>query len=278
MDYSGYISDSFNNNVKHVSLGNSDYHFFVNSLLNWELFFGPFSVYNVHRQLRKSGTPIAYKNVHQKLHKILALGLIKETREVFAEHGAKYYKISLNGWFNLILEGAFFPDYIYELVIRHNYDSNIIFRTFLSSFFELETLSHLDSLDVNTYLQSCCQSTVSGIQVWKHDIERPKLIPDSIIGGAACPFPRRKGKEYTAMAIVNLKDNRQINRTEFSHTNTRLLADGLDLLVNSFLFQQTMKYSGKKEMQTILSNDKKFVASIQNVKKEFHRSYEKLFP
>lgn len=124
--------------------------------------------------------------MHQKVHKILTLGLIKETREIFAEHGAKYYKISLNGWFNLIVQGTFYPNYMYELAIKHNYDSNMIFRTFLSPFFELQTLTRLDSLDVNTYLQNCCRTTISGIQVWKRDMEHPSRFTASIIGGAAC--------------------------------------------------------------------------------------------
>jgi hypothetical protein len=95
-----------------------DKEFLENHLLCQELFYGPFSIYNVHSQYKKINISIAYKNVHKKVHKMISLGLLEETKGPYSVHAAKFYKISLNGWINLIAEGLLNADYICEPAIR----------------------------------------------------------------------------------------------------------------------------------------------------------------
>ena len=112
-------------------------------------------------------------------------------------------------------------------------------------------------------------------------MEHPSRFTASHIGGAACLLPkyRKNKKPVAAHAILSLnrEDDNRVEKTEISGTHVKLITTQLDLQVKSFLFQQIMKYSDKREMQTILSNDKKFAAAIQDMGKEFERSHNRLF-
>lgn len=91
---------------------------------------------------------------------------------------------------------------------------------------------------------------------------------------------RQKGLANVSGTVIGRleKGHRQVEEAEISRIWRNLLIADLDLLVNSFLFQQVMRYYDKKKMQPLLSNDKKFVTAIQNMGKGFQRCYEKLFP
>jgi hypothetical protein len=180
MDYTGYISAVYENNVREVDIPKNDLDFFVQELFKFELFHGPFSVYKIHSRLKQEGDSIAYKNVHQKMHKILSLGLIEEVserREFDNLHAAKYYQISLNGWVNLILKGAMKYSPACKRAIRTYYYKNIIFKTFLYPFFRIETLLTFNDLEIGAFLMDCCIETIYNVETWEPDNKRVFGIP-----------------------------------------------------------------------------------------------------
>jgi hypothetical protein len=58
------------------------------------------SVYKIYSKNKKSGYAMAYKNVHQKVQKMFSLDLIEEVEGKYLR-GAKFYRISPNGWANI---------------------------------------------------------------------------------------------------------------------------------------------------------------------------------
>ena len=99
MDYKAYISEV--SDVCDVKLTDSMLRY-MELILRFEAKFGPFSVYKLCKFLKGAlEEPIAYKNVHTNVQKLYVLGLIQELAGHFSR-GAKFYKLSNRGWFNLI--------------------------------------------------------------------------------------------------------------------------------------------------------------------------------
>src|SRR5437867_7259958 len=100
-------------------------------ILRFEFKFGPFSVYQLCKFLKNTLVdPIAYKNVHTNVKKLYDLKLVEELSGHFPR-GAKYYKLSNRGWFNLIKNGSLYSDsYLGRRSLIDLYDNNIFFKTF----------------------------------------------------------------------------------------------------------------------------------------------------
>jgi len=249
MDYNEYISVA-KRKFKEVKVTDNDIDFLIDNLLQWELKHGSFSAYKIYSHLKDIEDFIAYKNVHLKIRKMFSCGLIEEVEGKYF-HGAKFYRISPNGWFNLILRGVFNYAPICKLAITKYYDDNIIFKTFIYPYFEKKTLRQFPDSTIGLYLYNCCQTTVLSIEAWKPDGEKifevseDKILEDII-----------KGKY--SMGILDINES---------------IADELDLQIKSFLFEQIITNS---RMQSVLSKDKKFMAAIENIEKQFRREYSKL--
>ncbi|HEY9385850.1 MAG TPA: hypothetical protein VIP70_02330 [Nitrososphaeraceae archaeon] len=251
MDYSGYISAAYKYDFKKVKITENDYDFFFSELLEWELKFGPFSVYKIYSQMKKQGDSIAYKNVHQKIQKIFSLGLIEEVEGKYL-HGAKFYRISPKGWVNLIINGALTYSRIRRQVITKYYNTNIILKTFLYPYFEAETIHYLDDV---SYLWECCEitlETMESLEPSEEDIRlgRVRVLPKS-------EQPKFIEKDYP---------------DEFSK---KTIATRLDFKVKSFLLEQVIA-NKETGMASILSRDEKFMNAIEDMEKEFHLAYNRL--
>lgn len=84
--------------------------------------------------MKNRGEKMAYKNVHQKLQKLFSLGLLQEVEHNKRSfHGARFYKVSPKGWFNLLINSStLLPSSIapsIEKAVRKYYSKNIIFET-----------------------------------------------------------------------------------------------------------------------------------------------------
>jgi hypothetical protein len=249
MDYNEYISVA-KRKFKEVKVTDNDIDFLINNLLQWELKHGSFSTYKIYSHLKDMEDFIAYKNVHLKIRKLFSCGLIEEVEGKYF-HGAKFYRISPNGWFNLILRGVFNYALICKPAITKYYNDNIIFKTFIFPYFEIETLRHFSDSTIGMYLYDCCQTTLLSIEALKPDGE--KIFEVS--------------REKRLERIINDKYIMDIIDVNESIT------DELDLQIKSFLFEQIITNS---RMQSVLSKDKKFMAAIEDIEKEFRTEYNKV--
>ena len=100
------LASSYQHDFREVKMTEGDLAFLTQQVLKLDYkgyIKDHFSVYKIYSEIKKAGSSMAYKNVHQKVHKILSLGLIEEVGTGYVLHGARYYQISPNGWLNLIL-------------------------------------------------------------------------------------------------------------------------------------------------------------------------------
>jgi hypothetical protein len=155
MDYGGYISSL--SIYKPISLGKTEQDF-----LEEIKTYGEISVYQLFKNRIKKenkisiGKPMAYKNVHKRVKRLLDLNLIEEVEGSF-ERGAKYYQITTFGIITLIITNHFFNKK--DMIILKD---NIIFKTLIFQYFEEKTIKMLTNqleYKLNEYLQHCCRLT-----------------------------------------------------------------------------------------------------------------------
>jgi len=285
MDYLEYMLAAYRHDFREVKMTEGDLDFLTEELTRY--IEGRFSVYQIHSYMKKRGSSMAYKNVHQKVHKLLSLGLIEEIETGYVLHGAKYYQISLNGWVNLILEAEYS---YFQGAIKQYYDKNIIFKTFIYPYFELETISFfLNYLEVNTYLRNCCRTTIQTMNLWESGdrkehgvlgLPRDKLrqLPDEeLLEALKYKLDVRsayRGVRYTLAGLRKMIKSDGL--TGFSVSIPKSITEALDLHVKSFLFEQIMRASHLPYLGSALAEDRKFMAAVKKMGGEFNQSYDRL--
>lgn len=285
MDYSEYMLAAYRDDFREVKMTEGDIDFLSEKLASYRE--GRFSVYQIYSDMKKEGSSIAYKNVHQKVHKLLSLGLIQDVGTGYVLHGAKYYQISLNGWINLILKSE---DFLFHEAIRQYYDKNIIFKTFIYPYFELETiLFFLNHLEVNTYLRNCCQTTIHTMNEWESGGEERngvlglpryklrRLPTEELLDSIKKKLHHTDNYKATLAGLrkmIKLEKSKGLSGMSF--VIHRSIPEILDLQVKSFLFGQIIKGSHIKFLGSALSNDRKFMAAAEGIGGEFNESYDKL--
>jgi hypothetical protein len=283
MAYLEYMFEAYRHGFREVNMTEGTLRFLIDYLSLFRA--GRFSVYQIYSAMRSEGDPMAYKNVHQKVHKLLSLGLIQDLKEGYVLHGAKYYQISLNGWVNLILKSK--TPYLVE-VIREYYDKNIIFKTFLYQYFELETIVlFLNPFEVDTYLRNCCQTTVQTMNMWESSgskeepvlgLPRGKLrhLSDEKLRNAL-KYKLDIRNTYRHVSHYTLTSKKEEMGSLFTGFPTgRSITEELDLHVKSFLFGQILRASYVPYFESALAEDRKFMAALIKIGEEFNQIYDKL--
>jgi hypothetical protein len=104
---------------------------------------------------------IVYKNVHTRVIRLYELNLI-ENVEKESERGAKYYRLSTGGIYNLIRKQRRLFIKIIKNVLQ-NYEDNIIFKMLLYPYLEKNTILHIYDTRLLSkicgYLYDCCEAT-----------------------------------------------------------------------------------------------------------------------
>ncbi|MGI0042397.1 MAG: hypothetical protein ACRD47_01690 [Nitrososphaeraceae archaeon] len=182
----------------------------IATIILGQFLLGPhFSTYQVHKALKeipiknmqrkKKGKSylLAYKDVHKRVKRLYSLGLIEESgidqlprkkissytqfdMKFASIHNPIFYRLTLGGIFNLVLyhvaETVEPPTAIFRY---HN--NNIIFRTFLYSFFKKSTLTRIKGSfllrSVFIYLSRCCEIIDHTLAILSNNNNLKVLIP-----------------------------------------------------------------------------------------------------
>jgi hypothetical protein len=121
------------------------------------------SAYQIFKNLKSKGRPMAYKNVNKRVQKLRSLNLIKEVK-MQSEHGAIYYRLTTGGIFNLLYKYKFRSVmWLYKDEFFQNYGDNIIFKTLVYPYFDRETIlksyDYISIFELFSYLIRCCEIT-----------------------------------------------------------------------------------------------------------------------
>ena len=149
----GFISEVIN--YQRITLGEREQYFI--------LLFGQrsFSAYELFSFLKnRTGSPMAYKNVHNRIKRLVALGLLEQQEGDFKRNAIKY-KLTSRGLFeNLSMVNIPHP-YVWV-----DYRDNIIMQTLLFQYFEVATIIKINQAGylpasnlVARYLRKCSRFT-----------------------------------------------------------------------------------------------------------------------
>lgn len=132
------------------------------------------STYQIYSMLKGGPYEMAYKNVHKRIQRLKNLEFIKKV-EVKEEvkHGAKYYRLTERGIYQLILkiprQGETF---VYFKEFIEHYGNYEIFESLVYPYVSKETLLSISPnhdivfvliIELFTYLATCCNKISSGL-------------------------------------------------------------------------------------------------------------------
>jgi hypothetical protein len=282
MDSSEYMLAAYQHDFREVKMTEGDLAFLTQQVLKLDYkgyIKDHFSVYKIYSEIKKAGSSMAYKNVHQKVHKILSLGLIEEVGTGYVLHGARYYQISPNGWLNLILTSE---DPWIKHAIKKYYNKNIIFKTFLYPYFELETIMFsLDYVELCTYLRNCCHTTIQTMKRWESYPDSVFHLSREKLRGLSVEDLRQAIEEELEQERTDEQNSNDITWALVEQMMTthgwvpmgtwspKSICGALDLHIRSFLFQQITRASHIPFLESFLSKDRKFMAAVEEIQEEF---------
>lgn len=172
--------------------------------------------------------------------------LIEEIPGHFSR-GAKYYRLSNSGWFNLLKDTNLYSNsYLARRSLIDLYDQNIFFKTFLSPYFEKRTIEYFSAiyLTLLMYLDECLMLTENYLETINK-----KWLSDQLQSG------------------------KPIIITELDSQISSFL---ISLAMEQVKSMEIIKTSWTIEGVKILSGDKKYMSALSEAKKQFELSYKML--
>lgn len=228
--------------------------------------------------------PMAYKNVHERFKRLLALGLISEIKGNF-KRNAKMYRITSRGLFQLFITTDNDPN-VFTLFLKPEYRNNIIMKTLLFQFFEMKTIKTITKIEeplefaiartyiISEYLRRCCERIVNEVESSRFDLitgqekyivylwQEIEFIIDSEIRNLISLILSYSVKEEIDPLIpIRTKS------TSFSILSNYL---------NEEIRELTTYENGASFIPiSILTSDRKFMNLLKEIKKEFDIAYNK---
>jgi len=262
----GFTSEVISYN--RISLGKTENYFLMLFL------YDDLSAYDIFQELKKvhKNKPkkvvnkMAYKNVHKRVKRLLALGLIEEIKKKFARN-AKKYRLTNRGLFQMILSGNFYSVAIQLTDKRFNFGDNIIIKTILYRFIEVETIRKFFTLFrlvfLARYLRRCCE-------VIQEKVDRFRLLSsqyknqnfstevESLIDTEAKKF---------IFDIIRFSDIKYAKFQAFkdNYSDPMEITDSYDEM-----HKDDPNYNSLFPKAALI-NDKKFIKSLEEVKRDFDK-------
>ncbi len=147
------------------------------------------SAYQLCVKMRSTGSERAYKNVNKRVHNLVSLNLIQETKadgNNINKHKAKYYSLTEFGIYQLFLnrlnalhirelDTVKFnkPPSSNTLIFFHNYQNSMLFASFLYPFFDKDTIFAIGYYllkNLFNYLADCCHKIEQKLKFYEYNI------------------------------------------------------------------------------------------------------------
>lgn len=266
MDILGYISEIIKNGPIPIGIDEVDEQYL------YYILEGHTSAYKIHSLIQKQKGSTAYKNVHRRIKKLFKSELIEEVKsEGGFKHGAINYKLTTRGLVYFFSELGV-PN-LYS--IPSLYSENILFGTFLYSYFEKKTIkSATYSLIrlMENYLEECCMITRYALDILVTYLEpgQTSVNPDDF--GILPPieklyFQLNWHVKSFLLKVAIMKDE---------HIDWR---DSIPMHPEDrFPSQEKILCSANDKIETydLLSEDRKFMQALNAVQTDFTQGYQKL--
>jgi hypothetical protein len=248
----GFISEIYN--YKTLALGGTEKIFL--HIISKE----PTSVYRISAGLKNGSITIgdsmlitginsmAYKNVHKRIKRLCALGLIEEIHGNF-KRNAKMYALTPRGLFERLLDDfPIPPDIVY---LYRNYP---VIETLIYQYFELETIENFSDfalVELKRYLKKCCDEILKMLAMYRYNRNFFEKWRESHI-----PM-RENDDEFTSFLDDTIKS--EVKNFVFKIVNRSKDEDP---------YRNNPDDSKFFPRQALLK-DKKFMRLLQEIKKDF---------
>jgi len=232
---------------------------------------GTTSPYQIFRRLKKEDgmQPIAYKNVHRRIRKLLDLNMIEEIKTLGGfKHGARNFRLTTRGIVYIFSElGA--PQSKSKILLSY-YSANTLFKTFLYPYLEANTIkSATYSLFrlIENYLEECCRITRYALD-WMVDYTDRNDPHVTMLGSPPIVALHYQLNWHIRSFILKLciMTEDVIDWREYPNPDPETRSPSMDRI-------QCVK-NDRMETFTLLANDKKFMRALQEVEKPFSEGYK----
>lgn len=234
-------------NYERITLGERE-QFFI--LLFAQHSFSAYELCSYLKNKTRLMSPMAYKNVHERIKRLVALGLLEVQKGDFKRNAIKY-KLTSRGLFeNLSMAN------IAHAFVWLDYKDNVILQTLLFQYFEVPTIRKLRQAGygvaadiVGRYLKKCCDSILLTLKQFRET--------------------EKKFSEHET----------------FKQQRMRYLNANLDTAIrnelNDFVLTIVMATGGEQERgpgkelfpMSELRDDKKFMGILKEMKRDFDSGY-----
>lgn len=259
MEYEEYMSKVYR--VKEMKLSKYE-KIWLNIAMRYEYKKGQFSIWDISKECYKKDYKSKYKVTHNGIQKLFSLQLVEEVEGKFSR-GKRVYILSTNGWFNAILNDLFYSSYNTQIIEKF-YETNIFFKTFLYPYFELSTIKAIQSLLFVNYLKECCETTIQ--LLYERNLD--KATPDQIE-----QIFRNFGYDELESVIHSFLLKLLIDMTNMHNSyKNKTFSAKIVSKEGKIIDSRIAKWDGG--YLKILSNDKKFLVSMEKTKKKFLECYK----
>jgi hypothetical protein len=244
----------------------------------------PKSAYTIFTILKDKNRPIAYKNVHTRIKRLEYLKLIQKSPGKFARRAIKY-KLTTQGLFYLLSQYVAYKLGIFWKDLWKYYADDIIVRTLILPYFEIDTLKNAQynlSSSVLSYLRNCYLVTLDGCEYIKKFMIKYRGPTDTVvevhldnlvdINEPVGPRDPNEPEAYTIKsATSSLKKELEWEAKEmaFSLVTKSVSSFGAFLAITGKIDIERVGKAGVEPGQ--LGKDKHFMKLLCEVKRDFNR-------
>jgi len=228
------------------------------------------STYMIYSRSKRIGSKIDYKNTRKRVKRLESLGYIEpvnaeEVKEEDATHGAKYYRISETGMFQLFLQHDI--DFTLFDMLQVNGDYSI-FNALLYPIFNKETFRALNSID---------RTQISREDIFEHTATAKKFIILTIYH-----YLRSCCIEINRMIkFINEKKNKDlkyiespVGRSNVESVSKHTISLRIELAESLLGYFVGTKHEEWVNALTILASDDIFMEFVDKVYKHMKKCYD----
>ena len=250
VDYSSYLLEI--SKYQRVKLGETE----RSSLI--KIMNAPKSVHKIasyFKLKRQQAAPYKNKYDYASIKILQDINLIEGVQEQKFLSGATYYQLTTWGLFYVLSNMVNYPP---QLFIK--YQDNIILKTLLYSYFEVDTIKHCTSRlysVITQYLHECCNVTLARLDTIKSitDIKDK----DRSVKGLELDLTWHAKTLGFNIAVM-------YNESNILTTNPDVINEDAKVAL----------YELESDMKILLSRDTRFMQFLQLVQKEFEDGYREL--
>jgi hypothetical protein len=208
--------------------------------------------------------PMAYKNVHRRIRRMFQAGLIEEIRKVGGyKHGAINYGLTSRGLVYLFSEGLIPPKL--STIITTSYSGNPLFRTFVSPYFNRDTLdNYTDTLSrmLVNYLEEISEIirfmlNPMRLEKWGYDSNKPYSKQEYPLNESPVTVTLRFQLNWCIKSFIFKIASMNHEHVDWRESKEPSLED-------------------KSKTLYLLSRDKKYMNALKEARTEFIDGYNKM--